>query len=77
MASAMPRSVVSQLDCDCIDRKSDTCAPRRCCNFRDEDENPDVEAVPIKKGALALAEESGISGYYLHLLILTSEFLSR
>jgi hypothetical protein len=59
---------------------SDTCTPRRCCNFRDEDENPDVEAVPIKKGALALAEESGISmsgeyfdGYYLlYLLFLFS-----
>ena len=45
-------SVVSRLDCDCIDRKSDTCAPRRCCNFRDEDENPDVRQYPSRRAHL-------------------------
>ncbi len=71
--------MVSRLNCDCIDRKSETSAPRRCCIFCDIDENPDVEAVSIEKGALALAEESGISmseedfdGYFLFLLFVFS-----
>jgi hypothetical protein len=43
-----------------VDEEFKVCHPPRIRSLHDKDENPDVEAASIKKGALELAEESGI-----------------